>query len=631
MACILLDWTKININMAKAEVPKSEDLYDCQVCLMYMMDQNPRTLHCLHTFCENCLEKLLNNKTIQCPTCRSVTNLAENDVKLLPVNFVLNEMKDMKDQMKDMKKVIDEMESVAKVEKSEGTKDYAICDVCESYKATYTCKECLQIMCSLCKSKHDNISFFKSHMLHKIAAYSICKQHQSKITHTCLKCAKHLCMKCMMFEHEEHSEFYEFHAKAAEKFDAGIKKMKTKLEGSLVTLTKKNGFMQEETVKIAYMRKMLGQELGYHKRKVNEIETLVKELDRKSAQHDQIFVEFTKTKENCEAILEDLKKELNDAESDICNQYAVLKLKFDEALDMVQKMVKMKVEIPSYDVDWISDKNESVEISETKKLRKEKELVTLKSSDSIRYKGQMASLGSHVLSVSDLKPSHVVRLNEKGKLCARYYPELDNDKVTGVNVHNNKIYIVQEKGITVIHTRTNSIEKNMFYQLQLHEESKICVIDDSNILFTSPKEGTVYFYNIKDGTREVMVNNLKYPTYLSTSVIGEGRVYLVTERDANLIKVYDSEWKLLNQIGDRGNKLKFPEATVITEMGTVLVSDGYNSRVSHFSLDGTFLSHVVDLVGCHSGGLEYKFPYLWISHLHGAWMKCFELRKHVIQ
>ena len=240
----------------------------------------------------------------------------------------------------------------------------------------------------------------------------------------------------------------------------------------------------------------------------------------------------------------------------------------------------------------------------------------------------MATFGSHVLSVSVLKPSHVVRLNEKGNLIARYYPERENDQVIGVNVFNNKIYIVQEKGIAVIPTRTKSKDMNMFYQLQLHEESKICVIDDSNILFTSPVEGSVYLYNIKDNTRDVMVNNLKYPTYLSTSRIGEGRVYL--KRDANLIKVYDSEWKLLNQIGDRDIKLSSPQATVITEMGTVLVSDGNNCRISHFRLDGTFLSHVVGLGCYYSGALAYRYPYLWISQIYGVWMKCFELGKHAI-
>ena len=623
--------------MAKTVVPKSDDLYDCQVCLTYMMDKNPRTLACVHTFCEDCLQKLLNNKTIQCPTCRYVTTLPENDVKMLPVNFLLNEMKDkMKDMDDKMKEVISEMESVAKLnEKPVDTKEYAKCDVCVSYKATYKCKECMQIMCSLCKTKHDSISFFKSHILHKITASSFCEQHRNKVTHSCLKCAKHLCMKCMLFDHVEHSEFYEFHNKAAEKFEIEMMEMKSKLKGSLVTLEKKKDDLQENTGKIENMRRMLNQELEYHKRKCSEISTQIKELNRKSEQHEQILDDFTQTRESCEATLENLSKKANNTESDICNEYAELNVKVDEALKMIETILNKTVEIPTYmfDVDWMNDQRDPEESTEIKELSVRKLLVTLKSSDSIRCKGQMATFGSHVLSVTDLKPYHVVRLNEKGKLIARYYPEKETDPVIGVNVFKNKIYIVQEKGIRVIHTRTNGKDMNMFYQLQLHKDSKICVIDDSNILFTSPVEGSVYLYNIKDNTREVMVNNLKYPTYLSTAKISEGRVYLVTERDANLIKLYGSEWKLLNQIGDRDSKLRLPQATVITEMGTILMCDEDNLRISHFRLDATLSGHVVDLnsVNHYPHGLAYKYPYLWTSRLNGAWLKCFELVKTEIQ
>ena len=637
--------------MASSQSDDGSDLYDCQVCLHFMMNKNPRTLHCLHTFCEDCLQKLLNNKTIQCPTCRSVTTIVENDVNLLPVNFVLNKMKDMKgemkgmkdqvedmnDEMNSMKEIIDEMESIVKTnQKSEGIKDCSKCDVCESFKATYKCKECVKIMCTLCKSKHNNVTFFKSHFLHKIQSYSFCEKHGEQVTHSCLKCAKHLCMKCMLLDHVEHSEFYEFHDKAVEKFDTEMKEMKTKLEGRIAILANKKDFKYENAGKIALLRKMLSQELKYHEKRCNEIETLIKEIDSKSEEHKQIFVDFTKTKDCCEVTLENLEKVVNDTESDICGQYGVLKLKVDEALDMIETVANKEVEIPCYDEDWIHDKHEQIGIRETKMLRKDLgRLVTLYPTDSIRCKGQMATFGNHVLSVSDLKPPHVVRLNEKGKLIARYYPEIENDQVIGVNVYDNKLYIVQEKGITVIHTRTNTNDMNMFYELQLHEDSKICVIDDSNILFTSPVEGSVYLYNIKDNTREVVVNNLKYPTYLDTSVTGEGRVYLVTERDDDFIKVYDSEWKLLNQIGDRDNKPKFPQDTVITDMGTVLVSDACNCRVSHFRLDGTFLSPVVGqysiLCSTSYQGLAYKYPYLWISRSDGSCLECYQLKKEDIQ
>ena len=324
-----------------------------------------------------------------------------------------------------------------------------------------------------------------------------------------------------------------------------------------------------------------------------------------------------------------MKKVLNDTEVDICEQSVVLDLKVKENLDMIETILDKKIRIPSFQVDLISDKHEPVEIRETKMLfMGSKSIVKLRLPDSIRCKGQMATFGSHALSVSDLRPSHVVRFNEKGKLIAKYYPEIEADQVIGVNVFNNKIYIVQEKGITVIHTRTNGKDKNMFYQLQLHKDSKICVIDDSNMLFTSPVEGSVYLYNIKDNTTEVMVNNLNYPTYLSTSRIGEGRVYLVTERNDNLIKVYDNEWKLLNKIGDKDHEFNCPQATVITEMGTVLVCQ---EKISHFRLDGTFLSHVLqfkNLSFCLEPGLAYKYPHLWASRTDSVWFA--ELKKKKI-
>ena len=80
----------------------------------------------------------------------------------------------------------------------------------------------------------------------------------------------------MLFDHVEHSEFYEFHDKAVEKFDTKIKEMKTKLENSMLSMANKKGSMQENNDKIALLRAMLGQELEYHRTKCNEIDTVTK-------------------------------------------------------------------------------------------------------------------------------------------------------------------------------------------------------------------------------------------------------------------------------------------------------------------------------------------------------------------
>ena len=50
---------------------KSTIVQNCQIC--YGEFTQPKQLPCLHTFCQNCLEKFVNPKLmVECPTCREV-------------------------------------------------------------------------------------------------------------------------------------------------------------------------------------------------------------------------------------------------------------------------------------------------------------------------------------------------------------------------------------------------------------------------------------------------------------------------------------------------------------------------------------------------------------------------------
>ena len=86
--------------MAAKPSPSSliEEQLTCAVCLDRYT--NPKTLPCLHSFCQHCLEGLpldKKNETyyLSCPTCRHCAELPEEGAGAFPVAFHLNNLKDM--------------------------------------------------------------------------------------------------------------------------------------------------------------------------------------------------------------------------------------------------------------------------------------------------------------------------------------------------------------------------------------------------------------------------------------------------------------------------------------------------------------------------------------------------------
>ena len=65
----------------------------CAVCLEQL--SSPRVLSCMHSFCVECLQRIVNNdssKSITCPTCRMESPIPESGVKDIKVNFFINQM-----------------------------------------------------------------------------------------------------------------------------------------------------------------------------------------------------------------------------------------------------------------------------------------------------------------------------------------------------------------------------------------------------------------------------------------------------------------------------------------------------------------------------------------------------------
>uniref|UniRef100_A0A1X7TCU4 RING-type domain-containing protein n=1 Tax=Amphimedon queenslandica TaxID=400682 RepID=A0A1X7TCU4_AMPQE len=133
----LLKKRKSELQFSKSSrgVLKLDEKLTCPMCLDHYT--NPKTLPCLHSFCEHCLEGLpldKKNETyyLSCPTCCHCTELPEEGARAFPVAFTLNNLKEMYSAMK-------KAEDLSNSCRDHGRPFELFCDTCN----TVICSHCV--------------------------------------------------------------------------------------------------------------------------------------------------------------------------------------------------------------------------------------------------------------------------------------------------------------------------------------------------------------------------------------------------------------------------------------------------------------------------------------------------------
>lgn len=164
--------------------------------------KQPKLLLCFHVFCESpCLDKLMNNESITCPTCGDTTT-PTGEVSGLPSDPYT-------DNLLQIKQLSDKVEEGNTRCGSNG---------CENAKATGYCQECEELVCDECRAVHKRFKVTSFHQIISLREFHTqpirfapsrkaipkCPRHtENVLEYYCETCSVPICRNCTVKMHKE--------------------------------------------------------------------------------------------------------------------------------------------------------------------------------------------------------------------------------------------------------------------------------------------------------------------------------------------------------------------------------------------------------------------------------------------
>ena len=216
----------------------------------------------------------------------------------------------------------------------------------------------------------------------------------------------------------------------------------------------------------------------------------------------------------------------------------------------------------------------------------------------------------------------VVRLNNNLQIEKDLYT---GSLVRGLLVQGSNLFVLHINGTIVEVQPQDGLILNVYDTgiRQLHNfasyQTDICNVPNRilHVVNLGLYDGKVYAYNISSQTKKVLVENLNRPSSVSPGCINGSVVYIVTERDAHKVHVYNASWSLITSFGGYGTgdgQLNGPRSSVMSDQGYIYVTDYENYRVSMFTSDGQFVKHIITFEGIDKPRhLSVRGHYLWVT------------------
>ena len=578
---------------------KLEEQLTCPVC--FDRYTNPKTLPCLHSFCEHCLEGLSLDKKnetyhLSCPTCRHCTELPEEGAGAFPVAFTLNNLKEIYSLMK---KVADPQQ--------------VTCDNCTTANATGYCKDCSQFLCTECISMHKKWALFANHQLTSLdevtasdvsstsqllapakkEAPLICPipSHDEPLKYYCDTCDESICRDCIMLAHKDHK--YNLIADSCTKHKEALEKSLNPVKGKIEGLKKVLSALAEREGEIRERGEGV----------LEEIHEMVEEMMNVLCESERKLTE--QAKRVTDAKLKVLSEQIKSAEMSL----SVLEDVEDDVEQSLkagspQQVLRSKKQM----MERMSEVTGGINVEELHPKEKA-DFVLSKDIKSLHHIGDIVTYSSTALQQCRVKKIDCI--SPAGKAVSfSLSMEAPDSSVLCVPVSSLRCSLVPVgKGDEPIHTTvtTTSTDPGV-YRIQCNPSTSgthtvkvqvydVHLEDTSLVIPFNP-----YLDNI---TPVRTITELERPC--GVAVTDDNHV-IITEFSGHCVTILDREGKKVKSLGGEGGsgnvKFSEPRGVAITPDKFILVSDDH--RIQKISMDGYLIASVGEE---GSGPLQFNTPH----------------------
>ena len=631
------------------------DIFECPVCMEFLIDKQPRLLHCGHTFCTPCLKQMAKRKVyIVCPKCRSKTTFSHG-VESLAKNIDLSKM--MEIQLKNEVK----------------------CQMCRNhFGVEYACTKCKkQLICKFCAKRHKKVPTLRSHKLWPIPSLQEdtdseqnmmkqekCKFHNEELSYYCDVCQKVLCTVgiCKPI-HDNHNENIGNVREAINYLEEKVKSKKEQLnditkpelisaqhviigELNMVQAAKhklimaKLNLSRKELNKDEASLKVIESEISINGKAVQKLNMEVDLVLNKHRNRDYIY-ELTNFNKTAEKQLDAVKQLMEQTFTSL--QYLTYQTSANGDLQIVRSKKSLagiiKQEMAKTP-DLALHLNVNNDIVKTKQSLTVHEVLGLWDGSIILVIGSKTYLVfGYELDGTNEAFGYLVRIDAKGTIVRKYgYPLKGHNKKLSACACEENLFLLYESDISRVNLELDGPMKITTVLTMVNIAHIVALYSNILILSQSGENSGVkiYQYNIDHRRLVVKVSNIINPGKVCVVPCGKNTKFVVTCRGQNdmvspniQVHIYDSTWTLVTIIDTINSHLISP---TVTPCGTLLFIEKqihlgsryfsareYN-RIVCYDLEGNFKQ---DLFECklHLGGSEdtsnesiaYSSPYLFIS------------------